>query len=47
MSDRTEQLRASKRRQQAALRRAMQIMRAEHAELWAEVYERAKREIVD
>ena len=32
-----------KRRQQATLRRAVQIIRAEHPDLWADAYQRARR----
>lgn len=34
--------REQKRRQQAALRRAIQIIRAEHPDVWADAYRRAK-----
>ncbi|MDH4158636.1 MAG: hypothetical protein OEV62_00080 [Actinomycetota bacterium] len=34
-----------KRRQQAALRRAMRILRTEQPEVWAAAYKRAKAEI--
>lgn len=39
--------REQKRRQQAALRRAVQIIQAEHPELWKAAYERAKAELTD
>ena len=35
--------REQKRRQQAALRRAVQIISAEHPELWADAYQRARQ----
>ena len=36
-----------KRRQQAALRRAVQIIRAEHPDLWADAYQRARTAAAD
>jgi hypothetical protein len=35
--------REQKRRQQAALRRAVQLIRTEHPEVWADTYQRARR----